>query len=95
MRYEARKWTALALAIPAPFAIISLYLYATRALSLGTQYDLASIMLCIAVGVAGLAVLPLNFYLRIALIPCYMGVLGLALFYYALWFVGVVFDDWL
>ena len=84
-------------AVFAPFVLLSAYLVFTRwpsRLDTGTGDWFALIISSLA-GATFIALLPVQLVLRAALAVVYVPLSGVILFFYAFYFVGVVFGDWL
>jgi hypothetical protein len=95
-RGGAVSWL-LAGALIGPPVLMSVYLglsrWPTRWFTTGS--DWAALALSAAVGAVCIAWLPVSAAVRITLAAVYLPVEGYALFLYTLYFVGVVFGDWL
>lgn len=80
-----------------PFVILSIYLTLSRwphRIFTATS-DCFALMMSILAGGVFLARLPLKMWLRILFIAVYVIVGGYGLTLYSLYFVGIVFRDWL
>jgi hypothetical protein len=99
MEGQSGRWTGLLLAgvLLGPPAVMSLYLglsrWPTRWFTTGT--DGAALAVAVVAGLACIARLPVPATARVMLALVYVPAAGLALVLYALYFVGVVFGDWL
>jgi hypothetical protein len=80
-----------------PFASMSTYLYCSRTgMGFSSASDGAAYLLSAAIGaVCFLGIRPVPPAPRIALAAMYAMVLLYFLFFYSLYFVGIVFGDWL
>ncbi len=82
-------------AIVAPLGLASAYLLITRWGSnrFTETSDYAALAGSVLVGAVLVAILPLRPLHRVALLLTYVPVYGVALFFYTLWFIAVVFHD--
>ena len=89
-------WCALG-AVFTPFAIMSLYLLFSRwpQRKFTAASDGIAMGIGIMIGCASLACLPLRRWMRILAVILYLPLVAYALLIYSLYFVGVVFNDWL
>ena len=94
---KSRFASLLVAAVVAPIVAMSLYLLLSRRpqriFSISSDY--AAFAVCMVIGVALVAALPLRPWLRAAAAAASLPLLYALLFFYSLIFVGVAFGDWL
>lgn len=87
-------WRLVAAAL-SPFAIVSIYLFLTRwpSYRFSALSDHAALAGSVLVGAAFIATLPVRAQHRALSLLVYLPVMAALVFFYAFWFVGVVFHD--
>jgi hypothetical protein len=82
-------------AVVAPFSVISAYLFFTRWLSYRStpSSDYAGLTVSVLAGAVFVAILPIRPIKRVLSLLPYVPLLAMVLFFYAFWFIAVIFDD--
>jgi hypothetical protein len=80
----------------APFALMSIYLLVSRGITgFSATGDWCGLGLSLLAGAGSVLGLPIAAWQRVLLVGLYLPVMGVVLLIYTLFFVGVVFGDWL
>lgn len=91
-----RHLISLSVAIVAPFIIMAVYLYASRLVDLSyATWDYLVLAVSVLIGALSLSFLGVRWAIRIPVIVAYIIGICIGLVYFALYVVGVFFNDWL
>ena len=96
VRLRNLVWCVLG-AVFAPFVVLSVWLLFTRWPHRvdTTISDVIALIMSVIIGGTFLAHLPLKVWMRVVLIAVYLPLGGVLVFCYSLYFVGIIFHDWL
>jgi hypothetical protein len=88
------RWRLIAAAI-APFAAASVYLFLTRwpSYRFTAFSDYAGVAVSVLIGAVFIATLPIRASYRVVSLLVYLPVIGALMFFFAFWFIAVVFRD--